>query len=233
MTQKKPNILMIFADDVGYGDTSVYGASKVRTPNIDKLASEGRMFTDAHSASAICTPSRYAMLTGEFPHRRDLHDPVMNDSPCLIKADTPTIPKMLKSQGYATGLVGKWHLGFGETPKPDWNEDLKPGPLEAGFDYYYGMPIVAGYAPYVWVENHRVVGLDASDPLVYGGVPATRPYPEKYIEHVPMSGARLAHDLFADEKIAETEASNALRRGCARKLARRGMIPFSCCLPHR
>ncbi len=103
----KPNIVFVLADDVGYGDLGCYGAVKVKTPNIDRLASEGRRFTDAHSASAVCTPSRYALLTGEYPFRKNLWGPVMNDSPLLISTSTVTVAGLLKQQGYATACFDK------------------------------------------------------------------------------------------------------------------------------
>ena len=165
----QPNIVLILADDLGYGDVGCYGATKVKTPNIDRLASEGRRFTDAHSASAVCTPSRYALLTGEYPFRKNLWGPVMNPSPLVVDPCATRWPACSSAQGYATACFGKWHLGFGNKPKPDWNADLKPGPLELGFDHYFGIPVVNSHPPFVWVEDHRVVGLDPADPLMYGG----------------------------------------------------------------
>ena len=110
----KPNIVLIFADDLGYGDLSCYGATKVKTPHIDKLAAEGRRFTDAHSASAVCTPSRYALVTGEYPHRRNLTRPVFLRTGLVIDTEKQTVADVLKDAGYATACIGKWHLGFGE-----------------------------------------------------------------------------------------------------------------------
>ncbi|MEO1619046.1 MAG: sulfatase-like hydrolase/transferase, partial [Planctomycetota bacterium] len=132
-----PNIVLIFADDLGYGDVGCYGATKVQTPNIDRLAKEGRRFTDAHSASAVCTPSRYALLTGEYPHRRNLSRPVFLKTGLVLETKQQTAASVMKDAGYDTACIGKWHLGFGDRA-PDWNGDLKPGPLECGFDYYYG-----------------------------------------------------------------------------------------------
>lgn len=205
----KPNIVFILADDVGYGDLGCYGAVKVKTPNIDRLASEGRRFTDAHSASAVCTPSRYALLTGEYPFRKNLWGPVMNDSPLLISTSTVTVAGLLKQQGYATACFGKWHLGFGSAPRPDWNTELKPGPLELGFDHYYGIPVVSSHPPFVWVEDRRVVGLDPADPLVYGGTPPTQSYPEKMLAP-GMSGAKAAHDLYRDDQLGTSLTEKAV-----------------------
>ena len=205
----KPNIVLILVDDLGYGDTGCYGATKVKTPNIDKLASEGRRFTDAHSASAVCTPSRYALLTGEYPFRKKLWGPVMNPSPLVIDTARTTIASLLKGQGYATACFGKWHLGFGNKPNPDWNEELKPGPLELGFDHFFGIPVVSSHPPFVWVEDHRVLGLDPADPLVYGGKELTQDFPEKMLKPA-MSGAKAAHALYKDEELGSTLTEKAM-----------------------
>ncbi|MCX6327660.1 MAG: arylsulfatase [Bacteroidia bacterium] len=162
---QKPNIVFIYADDLGYGSLGCYGATKVKTPNIDRMASQGRLFTDAHSSSAICTPSRYSLLTGEYAWRVDNWKPIFCHDPLLIDTTKTTVASLLKQQGYSTACIGKWHLGFGVNT-PDWNGELKPGPLELGFDYYYGIPVVSSHPPFVFVENHRVVGLDPADPLV-------------------------------------------------------------------
>lgn len=211
--QPKSNIVLILADDLGYGDVGCYGATKVKTPNMDRLAAEGRRFTDAHSASSVCTPSRYALLTGEYPFRRNLWGPVMNPSPLVVDTARTTVASLLKRQGYATANFGKWHLGFGSQPKPDWNADLKPGPLELGFDYYFGIPVVNSHPPFVWVEDHRVVGLDPADPLVYGGKEITQEFPEKMLTP-PMSGAKAAHALYREEEhgITLTEKATAWMR---------------------
>lgn len=203
-----PNIVLILADDLGYGDVGCQGATKVRTPNIDRLAAEGRRFTDAHSASAVCSPSRYALLTGEYPFRRNLFGPVMNPSPLVVDTKRATLASLVKRQGYATACLGKWHLGFGDSPKPDWNVDLKPGPLELGFDHYFGIPVVNSHPPFVWVEDHRVVGLDPADPLVYGGTPPTQMFPEKMMRPA-MSGGKAAHALYRDEEVGTTLTEKA------------------------
>ncbi len=199
---QKPNIVLIFADDLGFGDVGCYGATKVKTPNIDKLATEGRRFMDAHAASSVCTPSRYALLTGEYPFRRNVWGPSTANSPLLIDVKQMTIASLLKSQGYATACFGKWHLGFDDHPHPDWNKDLKPGPLELGFDHYFGVPVVSCLPPYVWVEDHRVVGLDPKDPIKYGGNCPTKEYPEKQM--IGMSGGQAAHDLYRDDELGTT-----------------------------
>lgn len=160
-----PNIVLINADDLGYGDISSYGATRVRTPSIDRLAQEGLRFTDAHAASATCTPSRYALLTGEYAWRRPGTGIARGDAPLIIPPDTTTLPDLLKRAGYATAAVGKWHLGLGPASGPDWNADLTPGPLELGFDYAFLLPATGDRVPTVYVENHRVVGLDPADPI--------------------------------------------------------------------
>ncbi len=127
------------------------------TPNADRLAAEGLRFTDAHSPTAVCTPTRYGVLTGRYCWRSRLKKSVaVPEEPLLIEPGRMTVASLLRSAGYATGCVGKWHLGFGEE-KPDWNGDLKPGPLEVVFDYYFGVPTSNNWPPFVYVENHRVV----------------------------------------------------------------------------
>ena len=198
--KSKPNIVLINADDLGYGDLGCYGAVHVKTPNIDRLAREGRRFTDAHSASAVCSPSRYGLLTGRYPLRRNFWGPVGTRQPLTIDTSHLTLGKLMKEAGYNTSCIGKWHLGMGEK-EPDWNGDLKPGPLELGFDYYFGIPKVNSGPPFVYVENHRVVGLDPEDPFVYGKRSITKAYSEKggYEE---IGGAEAAHRLYIDDLVA-------------------------------
>lgn len=161
---RKPNIVLIYADDLGYGDLSCYGATRVQTPHIDRLAREGLRFTDAHCTSATCTPSRYSMLTGEYAWRKRGTGVLPGDAPLIIEPGRLTMATVLQRAGYKTGIVGKWHLGLGRT-NLDWNADIKPGPLELGFDYSFLMPATGDRVPCVYVENHRVVGLDPNDPL--------------------------------------------------------------------
>ena len=203
-----PNVVLIFADDLGYGDLGCYGANKVQTPNIDRLATEGRRFTDAHSASAVCTPSRYALLTGEYPHRKNLSKPVFLKTGLVIDTKQQTAASLMKEAGYATACIGKWHLGFGERA-PDWNGDLKPGPLELGFDYYYGVPVVNSHPPFVYVENHKVVGLAADDPFVFGRKAKTREFFEKMGMN-QIGGADAAHTLYDDEAVGTTLTGKAV-----------------------
>jgi len=162
-SHSKPNILIIYADDLGYGDLSCYGATAVQTPHIDSLAQGGLLFTNAYAAASTCTPSRYAMLTGRYAFRNDAAI-LPGDAPLIIEPGRETLASMLKKAGYATGVVGKWHLGLGNGV-PDWNKAIKPGPLEIGFDYSFLLPATADRVPTVYVENHEVVNLDQKDPI--------------------------------------------------------------------
>ncbi len=160
-----PNIVFIYADDLGYGDLGCYGATRVQTPHVDKLAAEGLRFTDAHSPSATCTPSRFALLTGEYAFRQKGTGILPGDAGLIIKPGRTTLPSMLQKAGYTTGCVGKWHLGLGAENGPDWNGDVKPGPNEVGFDYSFIMAATGDRVPCVYVENGRVQNLAADDPI--------------------------------------------------------------------
>lgn len=205
----KPNVLVINVDDLGYGDVGCYGATKVNTPNIDQLAKEGRRFTDAHSASAVCSPSRYALITGQYPARKDLWAPIFLKTPLVIDTSQMTVAKVMKEAGYATAAIGKWHLGFGNKRPIDWNKDLKPGPLELGFDYYFGVPVLNSHPPYVYVENHNVVGLTSDDPMVYGEKAETEEFDEKF-DIDAIGGAKAAHALYKDRKVGTTLKDKAI-----------------------
>jgi arylsulfatase A-like enzyme len=166
----QPNILVILADDVGWGDAGCYGATLVKTPNIDRLAREGQRFENGHASAAVCTPTRYSLITGQYSWRNKadgLNKGVAKgDAPLLIPTTMTTAPGLLKQAGYRTALIGKWHLGFGLT-KPDFNQELRPGPLEIGFHEFFGIPATNDRIPTVFVRDYRVVGLDASDPIHY------------------------------------------------------------------
>lgn len=166
-----PNIVLILADDLGYGDIGSYNPhSQVQTPRMDQLAEEGMRFTDAHSPSAVCTPTRYALLTGRYSWRSRLKSGVLwGYSPLLIEPDLATLPSMLQSAGYYTAAVGKWHLGFTNN-EPNFYERpseqqgglgaggrIAPGPNEVGFDYFFGIPASLDMKPYVYIENGRPV----------------------------------------------------------------------------
>lgn len=159
-----PNIVLIYADDIGYGDLSCYGATAVRTPNLDRLAKEGLKHTDGHSASATCTPSRYALLTGEYAWRRKGTGVATGDASLIVEPGRTTLASILKNAGYRTGYVGKWHLGLGQ-PGLDWNGPIAPGPKSLGFDEHFLIPATGDRVPCVYVENERVVGLDPKDPI--------------------------------------------------------------------
>ncbi len=162
--KQRPNVVLIYADDLGYGDVGCYGATKVLTPNIDKLAREGVRFTNAHSASATCTPSRYAMMTGEYAWRRKGTGVLPGDARLIIEPGRTTLGLLMQQAGYKTGVVGKWHLGLGQG-NLDWNGEIEPGPLDIGFDYCFLIPATGDRVPCVYVENRRVVGLDTADPI--------------------------------------------------------------------
>src|SRR6516225_7950573 len=148
-----PNIVLIYADDLGYGDVGCYGATRVRTPNIDRLAREGLRFTDAHAPSSTCTPSRYALLTGEYAWRRKGTSVLPGDAALIIEPGRETLPAMIKRAGHVTGIVGKWHLGLG-ADAINWNGTIKPGPLEVGFDEAFIMAATGDRVPCVFIRGH-------------------------------------------------------------------------------
>lgn len=154
-----PNLVYILADDLGWGDLECYNPqSGVPTPNARRLASEGVRFTDMHSPSAVCTPTRYGILTGRYCWRSRLKQGVLNGySPNLIEPGRMTVASLLKSRGYHTAGIGKWHLGLGDGQKTDYAQPLRPGPAQHGFDYYYGIPASLDMPPYLYFENERAV----------------------------------------------------------------------------
>ncbi len=219
---ERPNIILIYADDLGFGDVGCYGATAVKTPNIDRLAKEGLKFTDGHSASATCTPSRYALLTGEYAWRKKGTGVLPGNASLIISPGRTTLPLVLQRAGYATGVVGKWHLGLGNGDL-DWNGVIKPGPLEVGFDFGFVIPATGDRVPCVYVENRRVVGLQPDDPIrvsygqPIGDMPTGKANPEKLKLHPShghdqtivagisrigfMSGGKSA--LWVDEEMAD------------------------------
>lgn len=147
---QRPNIILIMADDMGYGDPACYNArSKCVTPYIDRLASEGMRFTDAHAAGAVCVPSRYGLLTGRYPFRRSMNSRVQS----VIDADRLTLPAMLQQAGYQTSMVGKWHLGFEGGPDYDYSKPLLGGPVNRGFQRFFGMHASLDIPPYFYMTG--------------------------------------------------------------------------------
>ena len=165
-----PNVVVILADDLGYGDLGCYGATKIVTPHCDRLAREGRRFTDAHSPSAVCSPTRFGLLTGCYPWRENrVPRHLLAGETYVLREGEPTIASMLKSAGYATGCVGKWHLGAQRGEQIDFNQPLTPGPNAAGFDYFFGCINSHNQAPYLLVENERILGIAANDRIAIRG----------------------------------------------------------------
>jgi len=172
----KPNIIVIMADDLGYGDLSCYGAKAVQTPAIDRLAREGVRFTSGYSSASTCTPTRFSLLTGTYAFRRKGTGIAPPNGPAIIKPGTETLPAILKRAGYATAVIGKWHLGLGD-PAPDWNGELKPGPLDIGFDHALLLPTTNDRVPQTFVEDRRVKNLDPADPLWVGDQKPSEDHP--------------------------------------------------------
>lgn len=193
---EKPNVVIIYGDDVGYGDIGVNGSTMIPTPHIDKLASEGINFTDGHCSAATCTPSRFSMLTGVHGFRNGVRILAPN-APLTIPLDKITLPRVFKKAGYKTAIIGKWHLGIGKKgEKVDWNGDVKPGPIEVGFDYSYLLPSTNDRVPCVYVENHRVVNLDPKDPISIGlkpEFPESTIYPDAKDDPEAMTYYRSTH----------------------------------------
>jgi len=163
---KKPNVVLIYADDIGYGDLSCYGFSKVQTPNIDKLAAEGIRFTNSNCGASTSTPSRYALLTGQYAWRKEGTGIAPGDAAMIIKPTQNSMPRMFQTMGYKTAVVGKWHLGLGnETGKQNWNGLITPGLRELGFDYSYILAATGDRTPCVFIANGRVAHLDPNDPI--------------------------------------------------------------------
>jgi len=226
--ERPRNVVFIYADDLGYGDVGCYGG-KVATPNIDGLAHAGIRFVNAHSASATCTPSRYAMLAGEYAWRRKGTGVLPGDARLIIEPGRTTLASLMRKAGYRTGVVGKWHLGLG-AGELDWNKEIEPGPLEIGFDYCFLIPATGDRVPCVFVEDRKVVGLDPKDPIQVsyqkpiGDEPTGKDHPELLKMHPShghdqtivngisrigyMSGGKAAR--WVDENIADTLTGKAV-----------------------
>ena len=225
-----PNVVLIYIDDLGYGDVSCYGATKIQTPNTDRLAATGIRFTNGHSSSASCTPSRFSMLTGGYAFRKEGTGIAPGDAAMIIDTETRTLADLFSEAGYKTGVVGKWHLGLGGENGPDWNGFITPGPQDIGFDYSFLIPATGDRVPCVYVENARVMGLDPTDPITVnykekiGNEPTGLENPELLKMHPShghnntivngisrigyMSGGKSA--LWVDEYMAEAITQKAL-----------------------
>ena len=165
---EKPNVIVIMADDLGYGDLSAYGATAFKTPHIDRLAAEGLQFTQGYCSASTCTPTRYSFLTGSYAFRRKGTGIAPPNGRLVVPPDSVTIADLAKTAGYRTAVIGKWHLGLGDESGPNWNGEIKPGPREIGFDYSFLLPTTNDRVPQVYVENSRVLNLDPRDPLWVG-----------------------------------------------------------------
>jgi arylsulfatase A-like enzyme len=173
---KKLNFIIIYADDLGFGDLGCYGASGIPTPNLDRMAAGGLRFTNSYATAATCTPSRYSLLTGSYPWRNPKAKILAGDAPMIINRGERTLPGSLREGGYTTAVIGKWHIGLGDGGI-NWNGDITPCPLDVGFDESYIMAATNDRVPCVYVDGRRVDKLDPADPIsvVYGG---ENPFPE-------------------------------------------------------
>ncbi len=227
----RPNVVVILADDIGYGDLSAYGAQRVKTPNVDRLASGGVRFANAHAVAATSTPSRYSLLTGQYAFRRKDTGVAAGNAFTIIKPEQETLPRMMQQAGYRTAVVGKWHLGIGDSISQNWNGFLTPGPKDLGFDYSYIMAATGDRVPCVYLENQRIVNLDPNDPVEvsykepFPGEPLGKDHPEMLTVLKPSHGHDMAivngvsrigymkggkAALWKDENIADSITSKAV-----------------------
>lgn len=232
---KQPNVIFIVADDLGYGDISCYGAQRIQTPNVDRLAKDGLRFTDAHAVASTSTPSRYSLFTGHYSWRRNDTGIAPGDAGMIIRPEQTTVADIFKKAGYTTGAIGKWHLGLGEKAgTQDWNGKITPGPQDIGFDYSYLMAATADRVPCVWIENQQVANYDTTAPIFvsyqtpFEGEPLGKDHPELLTKLKPspnhghnqaivngisrigyMKGGGKA--LWQDENIADTIAAKAVQ----------------------
>ena len=187
MAKKNPNIVILYTDDLGYGDLSCYGAEDLHTPNVDAIADSGLRFTDAYSTASVCTPARFSLMTGRYPCRCEGINILPGDAKSIVTPDMCTLPQMLHDNGYHTGIVGKWHLGLGEGDQPtNWNEPISCTPLDVGFDECFIFPATADRVPCVYFDGRNVLNLDPEDPISvayckqnpFPGIPTGRDNPE-------------------------------------------------------
>ena len=228
---QKPNVIVIMADDLGYGDIACYGATRVKTPFVDALAERGIKFTNAHAVAATSTPSRYAFLTGEYPFRKPNTDVAAGNAGMIIRPVQFTAADLFRSKGYTTAAIGKWHLGVGDrTGEQDWNAPLPCGPNDLGFDYSYIMAATADRVPCVFLENGVVSNYDATASIEvsysanFAGEPTGKTHPELLYNLKPSHGhdmsivngiSRIGYmkgggkALWKDEDIADSIVSHA------------------------
>ena len=228
---RPPNVVIMYADDLGFGDVGCYGATRIPTPNVDRLAAGGLRFTDGYATAATCTPSRYSLLTGSYPWRNERAAILPGDAPMIIPDGMPTLPSVMKQAGYATGCVGKWHLGLGRGDV-DWNSRISATPLDVGFDRSFILAATNDRVPCVYIDGRRVAGLDPEDPIevtykwdeAFPGVPTGRDNPE-LLSMKPSHGhdctivngiSRIGHmrggaaALWDDERMAEVFLEQAV-----------------------
>lgn len=233
VAQERPNVIIILADDIGYGDLSCNGEPTIHTPNVDRVAAEGIRFTDAHAVAATSTPSRYSLLTGQYAWRRKDTGIATGDAGMVIRPDQQTIASQFLQAGYTTGAVGKWHLELGLTAgSQDWNGYITPGPSDIGFEYSYIMAATGDRVPCVYVENQRVVNQDPRDPIAvsyvqpFPGEPLGKDHPELLTVVKPSHGhdqaivngiSRIGYmkggtqALWIDEHIADSITAKAVQ----------------------
>ena len=229
---KTPNVIFIYADDLGYGDLECYGATRVQTPNVNKLANNGIRFTNTHATAATSTPSRYSMLTGEYAWRRPGTDIAAGNAGMIIRPERYTMADMFKNAGYATAAIGKWHLGLGDKDgEQDWNAPLPTALGDIGFDYSYIMAATADRVPCVFIENGKVANYDPSAPIEVSyrkpieGEPLGKDHPELLFNLKSSHGHDMAivngigrigymkgggKALWKDENIADSITSHAI-----------------------
>ena len=231
--QERPNVILLVADDLGYGDLSCYGATRVSTPNVDKVAQSGTLFTNAHACASTSTPSRYSLLTGEYPFRKPGTDVAAGNAGMIISPDQYTVADAFKAAGYTTGAIGKWHLGLGsKTAEQDWNGELDQDLSDLGFDYHYMMAATADRVPCVFIENGKVSNYDPSAPIYvsyrknFEGEPTGKENPELLTKLKHSHGHNMSivngigrigfmkgggRALWKDENIADSIADRAIK----------------------